>query len=166
MKNKKGFTLVELLAVIVVLAIVMGIAAVAITNVLDSTRKNAYVASAKQFIAGAKTLVNADEMNILLGETAKYAPKCVPSKTGDDAVSTQIKLTDIKTEGGSNDKSSWGNDIDKANSFVQVYADGDSTTGECTYRYGIYLTDGTYNIGSASAPTAETELKGSSVTNG
>ena len=34
MKNKKGFTLVELLAVIVVLAIVMGIAAVAITNVL------------------------------------------------------------------------------------------------------------------------------------
>ena len=67
MKSKKGFTLVELLAVIVVLAIVMGIAAVAITNVLDSTRKNAYVASAKQFIAGAKTLVNADEMNILLG---------------------------------------------------------------------------------------------------
>ena len=51
MKNKKGFTLVELLAVIVVLAIVMGIAAVAITNVLDTTRKNAYVASAKQFIA-------------------------------------------------------------------------------------------------------------------
>ena len=32
MKSKKGFTLVELLAVIVVLAIVMGIAAVAITN--------------------------------------------------------------------------------------------------------------------------------------
>ena len=40
--NNKGFTLVELLAVIVVLAIVMGIAAVAITNVLDSTRKNAF----------------------------------------------------------------------------------------------------------------------------
>ena len=35
-------------------AIVMGIAAVAITNVLDSTRKNAFVASGKQFVEGAK----------------------------------------------------------------------------------------------------------------
>lgn len=166
MKNKKGFTLVELLAVIVVLAIVMGIAAVAITNVLDSTRKNAYVASAKQFIAGAKTLVNADEMNILLGETATYAPKCDPSKTGDAAPSTKITLDKIKTEGGSNDKSSWGNAIDKATSFVQVFADGNSSTGECTYRYSIYLTDGTYNIGTAAAPVAETDLKGSSVTAG
>lgn len=166
MKNKKGFTLVELLAVIVVLAIVMGIAAVAITNVLDSTRKNAYVASAKQFIAGAKTLVNADEMNILLGETAAYAPKCDPSKTGDNAVSTKIALTVIKTEGGSNDKSSWGNEIDKANSFVQVYADGDSSTGDCTYRYGIYLTDGTYSIGTASQPEAETSLSSSSIKTG
>ena len=166
MKSKKGFTVVELLAVIVVLAIVMGIAAVAITNVLDSTRKNAYVASAKQFIAGAKTLVNADEMNILLGESAAYAPKCDPSKTGDDAVSTKITLSNIKTEGGSNDKSSWGNTIDKANSFVQVFADGNSTTGECTYRYKIYLTDGTYKIGTDAAPVAETELKGSAVTTG
>lgn len=38
-KDKKGFTLVELLAVIVVLAIVMGLAAVAITSVLNNTRK-------------------------------------------------------------------------------------------------------------------------------
>ena len=60
MKNKKGFTLVELLAVIVVLGIVMGIPAVAITNVLDSTRKNAFVSNAKQYIEGAKSIVEAE----------------------------------------------------------------------------------------------------------
>ena len=47
--NKKGFTLVELLAVIVVLAIVMGLAVVAISGVLDNARKATFVADAKQF---------------------------------------------------------------------------------------------------------------------
>lgn len=46
-KNKKGFTLVELLAVIVILAIVMGLAAVAITSVLNNTRRSAFDTDAK-----------------------------------------------------------------------------------------------------------------------
>ncbi len=177
MKNKKGFTLVELLAVIVVLAIVMGIAAVAITNVLDSTRRNAYVASAKQFIAGAKTLVNSDMMSIQLGEAATYAPKCLKIYTAENPASKKIPLYKIKTDGAADDKSSWGNPIKKGSpasgetaevveSYVEVIASTMDGMGECTYTYKIYLTDGTYNIGSASAPVAETELKGSSVTNG
>lgn len=158
MKNKKGFTLVELLAVIVVLAIVMGIAAVAITNVLDSTRKNAYVASAKQFIAGAKTLVNADEVEIMLGGTPTYAPKCTSAEE-----TKTISLTNIRTEGGSSDKSPYGAAIDKTNSFVNVQADYDASTGTCTYIYSIYVTDGTYAIGTAAAPVAETSLTSDSV---
>ena len=162
MKNRKGFTLVELLAVIVVLGIVMGIAAVAITNVLDTTRKNAYVASAKQFIAGAKTLVNTDEMNILLGETAVYAPKCSTTST-----STTITLDKIKTENQANDKSPYGNAINKTESFVKVTASAMNTsTGECTYSYAIYITDGVYKIGTTTAPTLETDLKASSVVAG
>ena len=161
MKNKKGFTLVELLAVIVVLAIVMGIAAVAITNTLDSTRKNAYVSSAKQFIAGAKTLVNTDEMNVLLGDQPTYAPKCQSTEA-----SKTITLNLIKTEGGSNDKSPYGNPIDKTKSFVKVTSSAMSDTGECTYSYSIFITDGTYRIGTDTAPVAETELKASSVVTG
>ena len=38
--NRKGFTLVELLAVVVILALVMGIAATSMLNTMNSSRKN------------------------------------------------------------------------------------------------------------------------------
>ena len=38
--NKKGFTLVELLAVVVILALVMGIAATSMLSTMNSSRKN------------------------------------------------------------------------------------------------------------------------------
>ena len=164
--NKKGFTLVELLAVIVVLAIVMGIAAVAITNVLDSTRRNAFVASARSYIAGAKTLVNADEVEIMLGGTAQYAPKCAKQADGSAPAPIDITLSKIRTEGGDNDKSPYGNAFDKTNSFVRVAATSTDNYMTCTYTYSIYLTDGVYELEAAegtNAPATETALTGSLV---
>ena len=54
MKNKKGFTLVELLAVIVILALIMGIAVVSIGGVLDSTKDSTYKETAASIIDGVK----------------------------------------------------------------------------------------------------------------
>jgi len=162
--NNKGFTLVELLAVIVVLAIVMGIAAVAITNVLDSTRKNAYVASAKQFIAGAKSLVNAEEVEIMLGGTGvttKYTPKCVANSTD-----VTFAISEIRTEGGASDKTPYGTVIDKANSKVTVHAVYDAGTGTCTYQYSIYMidVDGVYSISTSdNKAVLETDLSSANV---
>ena len=42
MKNKKGFTLVELLAVIVILALIMSIAVISIGGVLDSAKTDTF----------------------------------------------------------------------------------------------------------------------------
>ena len=162
--NNKGFTLVELLAVIVVLAIVMGIAAVAITNVLDSTRKNAYIATAKQYIAGAKSLVNAEEVEIMLGGSAAsttYTPICKA-----DSVAKTFPINKINTEGGDNDKTPYGTTLDRANSKITVEAVYNGTNGTCTYNYSIYMidTDGIYSISTSDGKAvAETDLSSTSV---
>lgn len=52
--NKKGFTLIELLAVIVVLAIVMVIATQKITDVVNSSRSNAFILSYKSVVKQVK----------------------------------------------------------------------------------------------------------------
>lgn len=53
-KDQRGLTLVELLAVVVILAIVSAIAFVVIGNVIENSKKDAVVADAQQMIAAAK----------------------------------------------------------------------------------------------------------------
>ncbi len=154
-RNNKGFTLVELLAVIVVLAVVMGIAAVAITGVLDSTRKNAFVASAKQYIEGAKSLVKADMVEAMMGGTGKYITTC-----GTDSTFT-IPLTDLKLETGGKSPYS-GASYDNASSKVVVTASENCST----FSYKIFLTDGVYHIGTTDTPIAEDSISASSVVSG
>ena len=50
MKKKKGFTLLELLAVIVILAILLIIAIPKITQYIANSRKNSFVTSTKDFV--------------------------------------------------------------------------------------------------------------------
>ena len=57
MKNNKGFTLVELLAVIVILALVMGIASVSMTSVLSNSRISSMKSSATSFVSDMPTLL-------------------------------------------------------------------------------------------------------------
>ncbi|MDD2469441.1 MAG: prepilin-type N-terminal cleavage/methylation domain-containing protein [Bacilli bacterium] len=51
-KNKKGFTLVELLAVIVILAIILAIAIPGITGMVDKAKLSALESDAKMLITG------------------------------------------------------------------------------------------------------------------
>ena len=53
-RNNKGFTLVELLAVIVILAVIMGIAIVSIGGILENAKKNTYKETAASIIGGVK----------------------------------------------------------------------------------------------------------------
>ncbi len=154
MKNKKGFTLVELLAVIVVLGIVMGIAAVAITNVLDSTRKNAFVSNAKQYIEGAKSIVEAELVDRMFatGDTTVLGT-CAKDSTHNIA----IKDMKLKTGG---ETSPYGLAWDKDNSKVVVTVTDDNCS---TFTYAIYLTDGTNAIGTADAPIAESAVDATKV---
>lgn len=156
MKNKKGFTLVELLAVIVVLAIVMGIAAVAITNVLDSTRKNAYVASAKQYIEGAKSIVEAEVVDRMFATgNTKYLNDCKKDSTHD------IIIDDIKLKSGGDSPYGAAFDLEQSKVVVKV------TDSNCsTFEYSIYMVDKLGNkiaADSAGTPVAAKELDATKV---
>ena len=135
MKNNKGFTLVELLAVIVVLAIVMGLAAVAITNVLENTRKAAMVSDAKSFLDGAHSLVNSSDLNTMIGGTnaTNYAPSCNAAEI------KYIPLSALELEKGG--KSPYGN----------AYLKGDSSTPI------VGTTNGTEYTGIQEKPEGATE---------
>jgi type IV pilus assembly protein PilA len=50
--NKKGFTLVELLAVIVILAIILAIAVPSISGMITNSKKSAFEANVKMIITG------------------------------------------------------------------------------------------------------------------
>lgn len=68
LKNKKGFTLVELLAVIVILALIMAIAIYSISGVLTSSRQSVFKETAAGIIRGVKLqLTAANRM-----DTGKY----------------------------------------------------------------------------------------------
>lgn len=54
LKNEKGFTLVELLAVLVILAIILTIAIPSITSIVDSTKKSAFESDVKMLIKGVE----------------------------------------------------------------------------------------------------------------
>ena len=61
MKNKKGFTLVELLAVITLLAILMGIAVPNIFSTINNNKRNSFLSDAKRMIAKAEYLFSLDK---------------------------------------------------------------------------------------------------------
>ena len=65
--NKKGFTLVELLAVIVILALIMGIAAFSMQGVTENTRISSMKSSAIVWVDGVRNMLLAN-MNLKEGD--------------------------------------------------------------------------------------------------
>ena len=63
MKNKKGFTLVELLAVIVILAVILVIAIPRILDVIDSSKLSSFESSARMIISDAEKQYAINKVN-------------------------------------------------------------------------------------------------------
>ena len=90
-KKKKGaFTLVELLAVIIILGVIMIIAIPSVTKYISGSRDRSYVATANEFVSGARVMVNSGELNTYNPDVTYYIPiSCIgtennaPSPYGD-----------------------------------------------------------------------------------
>ena len=93
--NKKGFTLVELLAVIVILAIIALIATPIILNVIDDAKTNAAKNSAYGYIdalekANAQDMLSSESINVLSGD---YTISDGALTHGESAVTVKFKGT-------------------------------------------------------------------------
>ena len=96
-KNNKGFTLVETIAVIIILGVVLSIAVPSITNVVKSTNKNRMISDAETFISEVKEYVESDTI-------------------GNTPNDNKYKLVNIKSKLS---KSPYGKEY-KENSYVQI----------------------------------------------
>lgn len=82
-KKKLGFTLIELLAVIIILSIIMIIAMPSISSYIDDSRRVAYVATIKDTLTSAGSLVKGEHMSKVNRETTYYIPvTCIKTEKG------------------------------------------------------------------------------------
>ena len=82
MKNKKGFTLVELLAVIVVLAIIMIIAIPSVLNSMDDARKSSFALYGQKLINSAQAKVQASQLTNTTVKTCYNISELIDGATG------------------------------------------------------------------------------------
>lgn len=98
MKNNKGFTLVETIAVIIILGVILSIAVPSITNVVKSTNKNRMISDAETFISEVKEYVESDTI-------------------GNTPNDNKYKLVNIKSKLS---KSPYGGNYNMESSFVII----------------------------------------------
>jgi len=135
--NKKGFTLVELLAVIAIISIISLIAIPNIANITDNIRKENMIDDAKKFISLAKLKVNSD-----------YGIKSGGNST--------FNIIELNSNGDFNLKNNHIVDVDNGvyndNSYVKYEIINDKVT------YCVYLMGSKRHIGTITSCVLEDDL--------
>ena len=157
LSSKKGFTLVELLAVIVIMGILMMVAIPSISRVIENSRKDTFVDIAKSYANAAKTLWTADTLTCE-GTVASAVDDGDYYILINTTESARTMLPVLVDQGG---KSSWGNrDV---NGYVRVHVETvTDNNGEPkrTTTFYVGLSDGTHGLIDEGSMTSDSLKKG------
>ena len=74
MNNKKGFTLIEIIAVIILIAIIMLIAVPSVSSIVDNSKKSAYLDIANAYVDAVRNQISSRNYNIPKTGYAYYIP--------------------------------------------------------------------------------------------
>lgn len=140
LKNEKGMTLVELLAVVVILGIVAAIAVPSIGKVIDNSKKDAHVSNALLIIDAAKLGIISGELTDTDQKAGSDGEFLVSTIVGKDLLDTNPKDPDNNTT-----TAGYG-----ATSYVK-YDEGAN-------EYSIYLDGTKRDVGKSDNPASEVSL--------
>ena len=139
--NKKGFTLVELLAVIVILAVLALVAMPNITRLMENARKNSFTTEAEEFAKYAQTAYTNVQLAGSLTNSAKISKIKVPSTTKGDFEYFCISYEKLKTDqyvNKSNDAAYGG--------IIELFIPASTNSTVTSTITNIYMTNGSYAI--------------------
>jgi type IV pilus assembly protein PilA len=133
LKDQRGLTLIELLAVVVILGIIAAIAVPSIGGLIEGTKKEAHIANAQQMVSAARLAVNTGEVDF---------------NTDPDTITLGELQTKGFLEGTLKNPNKGGaqGDYDTATSLVKIDKDGSKYTYTVTLKSatGTSLTVTTY----------------------
>ncbi|RID88168.1 prepilin-type N-terminal cleavage/methylation domain-containing protein [Peribacillus asahii] len=141
LKNQKGLTLVELLAVVVILGIIAAIAVPSIANIIDNSKKDAHVANAEQLVGAARLAVAANDTAI----------------TGDNSLTMEELVKNGYLESDIEDPDKAGNPYSEATVTLTI----NSTTKNTNYK--VYLKGDKRGIGTSGSPLEISKVTRASV---
>lgn len=152
--NKKGFTLIELIAVVVIMSIIAVIATPNVINMMDTGNNKKYISDASNFISKAKYMYKQE----------KYKKNFNTTNPGQ----ATIKLSSVVGITTDDETDPHGYSYDLENSAVTIYEQGGETIKERKAKISLisYDENKCYVLDSEESNINDAQVKTGTYTNG